>query len=118
MNFFKPEDFVDKLVGASCHRIATDIANAKLQAAGVEVQCHIDSRSCDKDRWVAFEHAKMDHHTHKALLINIEPIKEETCADVLRDMIETSKAHEYINTSDNAPWIKRAKAALDRHERD
>lgn len=32
-----------------------------------------------------------EYRTHKALLINIEPIKKETAEDVLRDLIEYAK---------------------------
>lgn len=51
--------------------------------------------------------------THKALLINIQPIKHETCADVLRDIIEQDPIAKFEEDL-LMPLIKRAKAALAR----
>jgi hypothetical protein len=50
---------------------------------------------------------------YKAYLIksSIEPTKQETCADVLREILQDYKSITYGQ-------IKRAKAALERHEKD
>jgi len=54
------------------------------------------------------ERSNCKNGTHKALLINIEPIKQETCADVLRDLVKIDK---YCMGETN---YERAKAALAR----
>ena len=48
----------------------------------------------------------LKHHKYKALLINIEPIKQETCADVLREVL--------LNNRLRPAEADRARAALER----
>jgi len=55
------------------------------------------------------------NYTHKALLINIEPIKKETAEDVLRDMLENM--HKLDKEYKIPPgWLNRAKKVLSRDE--
>jgi len=46
-------------------------------------------------QWI---NSKEDWHTHKALLINIEPIKKETAEEVLRYLVDN---HNIMNIPDN-----------------
>ena len=55
---------------------------------------------------------KEDIH-HKALLINIEPIKKETAEDILRDILEDSYIGENYNDIYN-DLKKRAKKVLEK----
>lgn len=53
--------------------------------------------------------------THQALLINIQEIKQETCADVLRDYLELYKhTNEDFPDTDISRLYNRAKRALER----
>lgn len=75
MKFFKPEDFERQ-----CHpemgnvldtwqlALATTLANAKLERDAKVVYCAL------KDTWFSSKEQCQSHETHKALLINIEPI--------------------------------------------
>lgn len=55
---------------------------------------------------------------HKALLINIEPIRQESCADVLKDLVHRFHPDDYSGTDEDVfKIIKRAKAALKREEK-
>ncbi len=60
-----------------------------------------------------WKHFDGPNTTHKALLINIEPIKQETCADVLRDLIKDCDG-EGIKSLEG--FYERAKAALEREK--
>lgn len=83
----------------------------------VEVYCWRAKN--DKKSWLADQHDNITETysdwgaTYKALLINIEPIKHETCADVLRDLLAKDRAHMEL---DNRSLLKRAKAALERED--
>lgn len=61
--------------------------------------------------WVTHE---LESRTHKALLINIEPIREDTCADVLREMLNTMGNDADRYTPYGEDLASRAKAALER----
>jgi hypothetical protein len=65
--------------------------------------------------WTRYKDDKtLREQSYKALLINIEPIKQETCADVLRAIIHDSeKMGDYVLTPQE---IDRAKAAIDREK--
>lgn len=79
--------------------------NRALEAA-VEVYCWDEGNN-----WHAVEHdlGKFAPNNHsKALLINIEPIKQETCADVLRDWV--------AGGFDQSSLLARAKAVLEQEE--
>lgn len=52
---------------------------------------------------------QLGHDTHKALLIQIEPIKKETAEDVLRYILKTYGKEHPDNQDD---WRERAKAVL------
>lgn len=67
--------------------------------------------------WVQANKRDDTTDTHRALLIGIEPLKQETCADVLRDMIEktTNTDREFV-FAETSYWYERAKAALSREE--
>lgn len=59
------------------------------------------------------------HMTHKALLINIQPIKKETAEDVLRDFVKsklTEGPYASWGTGDLCSLHDRAKALLERGE--
>lgn len=80
MNFFKPEDFFELRSVPSYTSDMAKIANAKLEREGVVVygaQYPIESKEWN------YQPRQAKGHTHKALLINIEPIKQETCADAV-----------------------------------
>lgn len=67
MKFFKPEDFVTDDISASA---AAARANAKLEREGKVFWGSVDEHES------YFHIEKDDVDTHKALLINIEPIEE------------------------------------------
>ena len=50
--------------------------------------------------------------THKALLIGVEPIKQESCADVLAEILEKHTGYDL-----GTLMYKRAKAALEREDK-
>lgn len=64
---------------------------------------------CGKaDRWSMFEKPhKKSPHTHKALLINIEPIKKDAAEDVLRDLLASEEIFMSVDL------YERAKAVLE-----
>ena len=53
-------------------------------------------------------------NVNKALLINIEPIKQETSADVLRRWVNMYHRNDQISGKHFAPEIEKAVAALER----
>lgn len=57
----------------------------KMLSEGVEVFVPKDFKDPDGGFWGK---NKQSFDTHKALLINIQPIKKETAEDVLRDILE------------------------------
>jgi hypothetical protein len=59
----------------------------KILAEGVEVTCYKEHYE-ERVKWCASE-IMLDCKTHKALLINIQPIKEETAEGVLRDILNS-----------------------------
>lgn len=72
-------------------------------------------RPCTDGLWYPAMHK--ESYTHRALLINIQPIKQETCADVLRDFL-TVKDDVY-GSSVYGPWkylFERARLALEREQ--
>lgn len=72
---------------------------------GVEVQ-GIE----DKDwGWSFSRITRVPKATHRALLIGIEPIKAETCAELLAELLNTPQDECTPNN-----WEARAKAALER----
>lgn len=54
--------------------------------------------------------------THKALLINIQPIRKETAEDVLRDILETTVIDPHEMISLFASYSSRAKKVLGESE--
>jgi hypothetical protein len=82
----------------------------KMLEAGVEVY---QERSFAETIWDTDPDANNMNFTHKALLINIEPIKQETAADVLRDIMY---ALEINNEELGEECLTRAKAALERED--
>ena len=79
----------------------------KMLEAGVEVYA-----TRNRPEWL---NNKFEDTPHKALLINIEPIKQETAADVLRDFVNDMSQYEH-HTTQITPYIQRAKAALERED--
>ena len=77
--------------------------NRMLEKA-VEVSGNVDQFSMSM--WRATKGRGTEDNTHKALLINIQPIKKETAEDVLRDIIE----NEFRSMS--TALLNRAKAVL------
>ena len=76
------------------------------------------SNDGDFDIWWT-DNQDIDGCEKKALLINIEPIKQETCADLLAEAVELEipivSQDEDINKLRKINlWRKRAKAALER----
>ena len=71
MNFFKPEDFKHSSNSPLISSDAADIANAKLEREGKVVYGY--QHDYDEE-WVFHSNESPEEHTHKALLINIEPI--------------------------------------------
>ena len=47
--------------------------------------------------------------SHQALLINIEPIEQESCADLIKEIMDGA-------VSTDIDWYERAKAALERED--
>ena len=56
----------------------------KILAEGVEVSGDVDDFSMSE--WRSTKGRGYENNTHKALLINIQPIKKDTAEDVLRDL--------------------------------
>ena len=77
MSFFKAEDFIFDNYEINLKKIA-DVANAKLEREGKVLYGTIpkisNGRSPEFDG--PFQITDNDHVTHKALLINIEPIEK------------------------------------------
>lgn len=75
MSFFKPEDFIYGFLETErCHAIA-EIANAKLEKEGTVVYTEYRNEVVlnETKAWVTY---KTTGGTHKALLINIEPMSK------------------------------------------
>ncbi len=53
-----------------------------------------------------------DHYQHKALIMNIEPIKPDSAIDVLRDLVETIDSSDLLITDRQ---VARAKRVLEEH---
>ena len=79
----------------------------KLLAEGVEV--HGRDIGSKHFRWADASKNHLIDCTHKALLINIQPIKDETAEDVLRYLLKTYDK-EHVDNQDN--WRDRARAVL------
>lgn len=69
----------------------------KMLSEGVEITCHRNSFT-SQDSWYATKN--LYEATHKALLINIEPIKKDTTDDVLREFIRLYQKGNYTTMSD------------------
>jgi len=87
-------------------KLRSDICrHNKLIEGAVEVSG--SSRSVSEDLWTMSETVvgkALPHHTHRAYLIGIKPIKKETAEDVLKGVMESgSLTHELFD---------RAKAVL------
>lgn len=83
----------------------------------VEVYHREDGR--ETKVWCSLRKSYGVDDTHKALLVNIEPIKQESCADLLAEAVELEipivSQDEDINKLRKINlWRKRAKAALER----
>lgn len=77
----------------------------KMLEAGVEVFTK-DDCFYPTAQWTKNEHIDA---SHKAILIKIEPIKQETCADICRDLLDPAWDSSSLNSLQD-----RAKAALER----
>lgn len=77
----------------------------KILAEGVEVTTYTE-KGLDFANWVAPLDRPGATPTHKALLINIQPIQKETAEDVLRDCLDNG-----LLTTDQE-FRQRAKAVL------
>jgi len=116
MRIEKPEPFI----GGKINMVAIEVINDhfdqwfdqhvspinRLLEAGIEV--YTNSYEGRANEWLG--KAWVDDPTHKALLINIEPIKQETADDVLRDWLEYSSSRTIRHEEKDIR--ERAKAAL------
>lgn len=82
---------------------------SKMLAEGVEVYGYKF-----RGNW-SFRHNETNATTHKALLIKIEPIKQETTSDVLKEWLSHINTHNGADlTMTEIELMKRARAALAR----
>ncbi len=101
--FFTEADCDSLDNGAPC--LSIDEANQLLEERGKVVFGQWDRIA---DHW-HFNDEKIDYHTHKALIICIEPIEQDSAEKILREILGgTKSAEEWCN------WTERAKAILER----
>lgn len=67
----------------------------------------LDHHSCN-NLWTM---NNVSNDTHKALLINIEPLKKDTAEDILRDILTSCYGDDTVTMITTAEW-NRAKALL------
>ena len=82
----------------------------KMLAEGVEVWGYPPSESAKEDHIWGVQ--KDEHLTHKALLINIQPIKKETAEDVLKELVQNWSRTSGTDC-DIGRLVDKAKAVLD-----
>lgn len=112
-DFFKESDFcaTETKVGFDRHsnypRYACEIANRLIRERGKVV------RSRGGELWDAL--VVYPEHIHTAILLNIEPIEQDSAEKILRDMISWHDMPYRPESYDvTFPFIDRAKALLER----
>lgn len=88
MKFFKAHDFIHSSNAPLLSSEAADLANAKLEREGIKVY----SDSKDELTWKAINEIGA---THKALLINIEPV--EQCAHPAENVFVDKSVYGFYN---------------------
>lgn len=112
MEFFKPEDFYPELDQMKAYAFL--LAN-KMNRLLLERAIEVTGGDYSGNGWAMFE--KKPHltpargHTHRALLIGVEPIEKDSAEKVLKDLINWLDIPEMLSKN-TRQLIDRAKRVL------